>query len=83
MCYFYIIYSKDIDSYYTGHSCEDLVERIRKHNSNHRGYTGKADDWILLFSERYGDKSAAYAREREVKSWKSRKRIEHLIFGSD
>ncbi len=76
--YFYIIYSNNINGYYFGHT-SNLEERIRKHNANHKGYTGKTNDWELVYSESYPTKSKAYARERQVKKWKNRKRIEQLM----
>ena len=30
---------------------DDLEERIRKHNSNHKGFTGIVNDWGLTYSE--------------------------------
>jgi len=78
----YIIYSSLKDRYYIGHTGEELAERLRKHNSNHRGFTGRIGDWTIVYSEDYDSKSDAYKRELEIKSWKSRKRIEKLI-GSD
>jgi len=79
MCLFYILYSHNIDSYYVGHSCDEIESRLRKHNTNHKGYTGKSNDWEIVFSECYATKSEAYKREMEVKRWKSRKKIEMLI----
>ena len=76
--YFYILYSALLDNYYVGHT-SDLEVRIRKHNTHHKGYTGKVNDWKLVYSEQYADKKSAYARERQVKSWKSRTMIEKLI----
>ena len=78
-CYFYILFSAQLNKYYIGHTCDVLLERLRRHNSNHKGFTGKADDWKLVYYEEYSDKSAAYARERQVKNWKSRKKIVELI----
>jgi len=78
MYHFYIIYSPSIDKYYTGHS-SNLDERLKKHNSNHKGFTGKSSDWKLVYYESYSTKAEAYSRERLVKSWKSKKRIEDLI----
>ena len=78
MYYFYIIYSKRADIFYTGYSGE-LQERIRKHNSNHKGFTGRFNDWKLVYSEKFKTKSEAYARERQVKKWKNRDRIVKLI----
>jgi len=78
MWYFYIIYSQSRDHYYVGHS-GDVRERLRRHNSNHKGFTGKAGDWELVYTETYTSKKEAYIRERQVKGWKSRKAIERLI----
>ncbi|MDI9256950.1 GIY-YIG nuclease family protein [Flavobacterium sedimenticola] len=79
MFYFYILHSKLTDKFYVGHTSEPLEERLRKHLSNHSGFTSKAKDWIVVYFEEYNDKSVAYKREIEVKKWKSRIRIEKLI----
>ena len=78
MYFFYILYSDTIDSFYIGHSA-NLDERVRKHNTNHKGFTGRATDWILVYAEEFTSKTLAHARERQVKSWKSRKKIEALL----
>ena len=78
MYYFYILYSDQLNKYYIGHS-SDLEERLRRHNSNHKGWTGKANDWKIVYSEEFAAKDLALFREHEVKKWKSRKRIEKLI----
>jgi len=77
----YIIYSELKNKYYIGFTSDDLAERIRKHNSNHKGFTGSIGDWIVKYTETYEEKPLAIKRERELKSWKSRKRIERLIQG--
>ena len=79
MAAFYILYSDSLDKFYIGHTQEDLDERLRKHNSNHKGFTGKKNDWRIVYSKIFENKSLAYAREREVKAWKSRKKIEKLV----
>ena len=81
--YFYILLSPSTDKFYIGHTTESLEERLRKHNSNHKGFTGKFRDWIIVYSESYPTKELAYAREREVKNWKSKSRIQKLIAGSE
>ena len=78
MYHIYILYSNKLDKYYIGHT-SDIVGRLRRHNSNHKGWTGKANDWEVVYSEDYQTKSEAYSRERQLKAWKSRKRIEALI----
>ncbi|MEO5909802.1 MAG: GIY-YIG nuclease family protein [Pelobium sp.] len=47
MFYVYILYSSILNKYYVG-STSNLPERIRKHNSNHKGFTGISADWTLL-----------------------------------
>ncbi|WP_372587671.1 GIY-YIG nuclease family protein [Marivirga salinarum] len=79
MCNFYILFSPSLEKYYYGHTCDQLSERIRKHNSNHKGYTGKTDDWELSYNEEYPTKTKAQNRELQVKNWKNRKRAEALI----
>ena len=78
-CSFYILFSASRNAFYVGHTCDDLSERLRKHNSNHKGFTGVNVDWEVVYFESFPDKSTAYKREREVKSWKSRKKLMELI----
>ena len=75
---FYILYSSIADRYYLGHTSERIEERVRKHNSWHKGFTGKFRDWVVVYTESFGAKREAYRRELQVKSWKNRKRIEEL-----
>ena len=81
--YMYILYSELLDTYYVGSTGDLLNERIRKHNSNHKGFTGKTNDWILVYKETFIDKSVAIKRERQIKAWKSRKRIQLLISSTE
>ena len=78
MYFTYILYSSIKDKYYVG-SCQDLDERLRKHNTNHGGFTGKTGDWMLVWTEEHPDKTDALKREKQIKAWKSRKMIEKLI----
>lgn len=79
---FYILYSHQADKYYIGHT-NDLLGRVRRHNTEHKGYTGKWSDWKVIYTEMYTNKQQAYKREREVKKWKSKLRIEKLIANSE
>jgi len=76
--YTYILYSTKIDKYYVGYSA-NLEERLRKHNTNNKSFTGKTNDWKIVYSEVFGSKAEAMDREKQIKNWKSRKRIESLI----
>ncbi len=82
MCHFYILHSESLDKYYYGSTCDGLAERLRRHNSNHKGFTGSCSDWGIVYSEVFEDKSGAQQRELIVKSWKSRKLVERLIKNS-
>jgi putative endonuclease len=75
----YILFSSNRDKYYIGHTGDYLEERLRKHNSNHKGFTGKINDWKIVYTEVFETKEAAYKRERQIKSWKSRSKIKKLI----
>jgi putative endonuclease len=76
---FYILFSTSADKYYIGHTTEPIDERLRKHNSNHQGFTGRYRDWTIVLTEAYPAKELAYQRELQVKKWKSRRKIEQLI----
>jgi putative endonuclease len=75
----YILYSHIKDRYYIGYTSDVLSERVRRHNSDHKGFTGKTGDWELKYFETYGTKELALRREKEIKAWKSRIKIEKLI----
>ena len=80
MYYLYILYSQKLDKYYIGHT-SDLEGRLRRHLSNHKGFTGSQSDWLIVYTEQFTSKELAYQRERQIKKWKSRKMIEKLING--
>ncbi len=52
----YILYSQIKDRYYVGYTSDDLQERLRKHNSNHKGFTGGIRDWVVVYTETYSEK---------------------------
>ena len=79
MATLYILYSKTIDKFYIGFTDGNISDRLRKHLTNHKGFTAKAKDWKQAYFEEFETKKEAYARERQIKSWKSRKKIEDLI----
>jgi len=75
----YILFSSIADKYYVGFTGDDLAERLRKHNSNHKGFTGKFNDWKIIYAEIFDNKPDALKRESEIKNWKSRIKVEKLI----
>ena len=79
MYHTYILFSAAINKYYVGFTTDVLAERLRRHNSNNKGFTGTSNDWEIKYFEVLDSKKAAIEREKEIKSWKSRLRIEKLI----
>ncbi len=77
--FFYILYSKTLDKFYVGYTGDALAERLRRHLSNHQGFTGSVADWEIVYTESFEVETEARNRERQVKKWKSRKMIQELI----
>lgn len=74
----YILQSQSSGRFYIGHTA-DLVRRLQEHNEGQTVSTRNRGPWQLVHKEPFETKSAAYAREREIKSWKSAARIRDLI----
>jgi hypothetical protein len=49
-CYTYVLYSFSRDKYYIGSTGDDLFERLRRHNSHHKSFTGGTaiGNWYLV-----------------------------------
>ncbi|MFT6845723.1 MAG: putative endonuclease [Flavobacteriales bacterium] len=52
---------------------------MSKHNRPHKGFTGRNQPWLLVYSEQLQTKQLALKREQEIKAWKSSVLIEKLI----
>jgi putative endonuclease len=78
----YILYSLTKDKFYIGFT-SNLEERIIRHNQKSKGFTGQINDWEMMYSESFATKSEALAREKQIKSWKSRSKIQQLISNKD
>ena len=74
----YILQSESTGKYYVG-STDCLEKRLAQHQNGLSPYTSRRGPWRLVFSEGFGTRAEAYNRERQIKSWKSRKAIEDLI----
>jgi putative endonuclease len=49
--------------------------RLQLHNTNHGGYTGKNNDWQMVYTECYESKQEVLQREQKVKKWKPQKNL--------
>jgi putative endonuclease len=79
----YILYSPSSEKFYIGYTSELPEDRLKKHLSNHTGYTARYKDWIISYSEKFTNKEEAIKREREIKGWKSKDKIRKLISSAE
>jgi putative endonuclease len=56
-----------------------IEERLKKHLTNHDGFTSKAKDWVIVYYESYNTIQLAYVIELQIKRGKSKKAIIKLI----
>lgn len=74
----YILFSQIKNRFYIGFT-SNLEERIIRHNQKSKGFTGNVNDWKIVYTENYPSKEEAHIRELQIKSWKSRTKIQELI----
>ncbi|MBU0975194.1 MAG: GIY-YIG nuclease family protein [Patescibacteria group bacterium] len=84
MFFAYILYSKQINKFYIGVS-SDPIKRLKYHNRSRgggkRSFTKRASDWDIVWTKRFYTKNEALSFERDLKRYKSRRKIESLIWG--
>ncbi|MEK7069434.1 MAG: GIY-YIG nuclease family protein [Patescibacteria group bacterium] len=76
----YIIYSNKFDKYYTGHT-NNIERRLIEHNSAKAGYTKYYQPWVLVYEQRFNNRTEAMALEKYIKSLKNKSRIKAYIAG--
>ncbi|SMP25295.1 putative endonuclease [Flavobacterium hercynium] len=74
----YILFSESKNKFYIGFT-SNLEDRIIRHNQKSKGFTGNVNDWKIVYTENYQSKELAHKRELQIKSWKSRIKIQELI----
>jgi putative endonuclease len=74
----YILCSEKNQKYYVG-SCQNMEERLIRHNSGRNKSTHSGIPWKLLYQEYFDTRSEAVARELSIKKMKSKIYIEKLI----
>ena len=76
--YVYILESLNAHSFYIG-QCDDLDKRMSKHFDGMSKYTASKRPLRLRYFEVFSSRPDAIKRERQIKSYKSRKYIQSLI----
>ena len=77
-CFLYILKSRINERFYIG-TTANLDDRIKRHNEGRSKSTKSGRPWAVVYTEEFESRSEALARERQLKKWKNRKRIEDLI----
>ncbi len=79
--YVYILQSESSGRFYIGQT-NDLKGRLSYHNSNYSPALKNRGPWKLVHTEQYSSRAQAVRRERQIKSWKDRAMIEHIVSAS-
>jgi len=66
------------EKFYIG-STGDIEDRLRRHNGGRSKATRSGKPWKLMYTESFETRGEAVAREKQLKRWKSRVRLEELI----
>lgn len=81
MSWMYVLQNPYTKRYYIG-STVDLERRLRQHKSGNTRTTRVFGTTELVYCEKFMDIEDARERERQIKSYKSKKYIENLISGA-
>jgi putative endonuclease len=71
----YVLRSEKTGRRYVG-SCEDLADRLRRHNAGESKATSHGVPWHLVYSEVLATRSDAIRRERHFKTGKGREELD-------
>ena len=75
MFYCYALRSEKTGRRYVG-SCEDLIDRIRRHNAGESKATKHGVPWVLVHSESFATRAEAAQRERYYKTGRGREELD-------
>jgi len=78
MFYVYILYSDKLKKHYTGYT-NNLIDRLRRHNSGLSKYTSRGIPWKLIYYEVFLSSIDARNEEKFLKSGKGRDRLKFLL----
>ncbi len=66
MFYTYILFSKKLNRFYIGQT-QDVDSRLIEHNSGKGKFTGKSDDWVIVFTQTFETRAEAMQLESKIK----------------
>jgi len=74
----YLLYSEVKDRFYIGHT-NQIEDRLERHNCGEVKSTKAHRPWVMVYVEQFVSRGEAMKREKELKSWKKKSRLERLI----
>ena len=77
MSYCYVLRSEKTGRRYVG-SCENLADRVRRHNAGESKATKHGMPWTLVRSESFATRSEATQRERYYKTGRGREELDKV-----
>ena len=80
MFYVYVLESSTTDRRYTG-SCEDVADRLRRHNASDSKATKHGTPWVLVYCEAFATRSEAIRKERYFKTGRGRDELNRALSG--
>jgi len=63
----YILFSKNLNKFYTGSTSLTPQKRLLYHLGKHSGFTAKAKDWCIIYSQNHETIFQARAMEIKIK----------------
>jgi putative endonuclease len=74
----YILKSLKTGKHYIGQT-DNILDRIKRHNSGRSKATKNFAPWELIYSEEYSTRPLAFRREQEIKSYKGGIKFKKLL----
>jgi len=75
----YILKSEKTGRYYIGH-CEDMHERMKRHNGGYVRSTAPYRPWVVIYQELSQNRLRASQREKQIKSYKGGEAFRKLLY---
>lgn len=72
----YILHSIKLDKFYTGYTGMTVEERLSKHLTGAKGFTGKTEDWEIIYQVSLNTKKEAIDLEKRIKRRGARRFLE-------
>ena len=75
----YILFSTTLNKYYIGYTGQSIQHRLNHHLANHKGFTAKAKDWEVVYTQNFDTKKEAMNEEKRLKALKNKIRLQQFI----